>query len=206
MAGGYGVPARSHRHPRATPPGPTGTADVVALAVVVAVAVATRWWLVVPVAGVVVGVARSPRLAAAAVVLAVVAVPRATTAWADLGPDELGPFRGWAEVVIDPQPSPGATRVVLAIEGERYEAWVRGRVRSRRAATWQAGDRVMVAGTREALDDDRRLRVAPQHVVGALAAEWFGDVAAGDRAATASNRVRAVIAAAPATSAPTRRP
>jgi competence protein ComEC len=82
----------------------------------------------------------------------------------------------------------------MSIGGERYEAWVRGRVRSRRAASWQAGDRVMVAGTREALDDDRRLRVAPQHVVGALAADWFGDVVAGDRAATAANRVRAVIA------------
>src|SRR5690349_13378004 len=99
MAGGYGVPARSHRHPRVAPAGPTGTADVVVLAVVVALAIATRWWPVVPAAGLAVAVVRSPRIAAVAVVLAAVAVPRATAAWAGLRPDALGPFLGWAEVV-----------------------------------------------------------------------------------------------------------
>ena len=71
---------------------------------------------------------------------------------------------------------------------------MRGRVRSQRAASWRAGDRVVVAGERVALGDDRRHRVASQHVVGAIDAEWLGDAVPGDRLGGASNRVRTVIA------------
>ena len=90
--------------------------------------------------------------------------------------------------------SPGATRVVLSIDGERFEVWVRGRVRRRRAAD--------VAGRRPGARR-RRARAArrpaaggaspAQHVVGELDADWVGDVAPGGRAADASNRVRDVI-------------
>ena len=145
-------------------------------------------------AGAVLTVARAPRLGLVALALASIGVIRSDAAWDGLRPDTLGPFVGWASVTGDPQTLPGATRVVLTIEGERFESWVRGRVRSQRAAAWRAGDRVVVAGERVALDDPRRQRVASQHVVGAFDAEWLGDVAAGDRLGGASNRVRTVIA------------
>jgi competence protein ComEC len=188
------VPARAHRHPTARPRSATGTADVVIVAVLVAVAVATGAWAVAVVVGVLLALVRSPRLGAVALVLAGSAVIRTTGAWDGLRPDALGPVDGWATVVGDPQVLPDATRVVLSIEGERFESWVRGRVRRQRAAGWNAGDHVRVAGIRQELAPARRSRVASQHVVGELDAEWFGDATSGGRAADASNRVRAVIA------------
>ena len=110
-----------------------------------------------------------------------------------LVPDELGPFRGWARLVDDPQPFGGATRVILAIEGERFEAWVRGRARQQRAARWRGGEYVQLAGERVGLDDERSGRVAWQHVVGELEIEWASDVIAGAGVDRASNRVRKAI-------------
>ena len=45
------------------------------------------------------------------------------------------------------------------------------------------GDVVAVAGERRPLDDDRRSRVAWQHVVGTFDADWLGDVRPGGRLA-----------------------
>ena len=171
-----------------------GTVPVAAVAVLVATAVATRSWSVAIGGGLALLVATSPRLATVATLLASAAVVRADAAWADLRPDALGPFAGWAVVVGEPQRTPDATRVVLEIDGERFESWVRGRVRRQRAASWQAGERVMIAGERRTLAPTRQARVAAQHVVGAFEAEWLGDVVTGGPAATASNRVRDVIA------------
>jgi competence protein ComEC len=84
--------------------------------------------------------------------------------------------------------------VVLEVDGERFEAWVRGPVRRRRVEEWRAGDRVVVSGSRRSLRPERRARVAWQHIVGGIDVDWFGDHRSGGRAAEASNRVRAVIA------------
>lgn len=188
------MPARPQPDPTGSARRATGTADVVAVATGVALGVATRWWFAVLAAGAVVAVARAPRTAVVVVVLGATAVWRADGAWATLEPDVLGPYRGWARVVDDPQRFGGGTRVILDVDGERFEAWVRGQVRRRRLDAWQAGDVVMVAGERRALAADRRARVAPQHVVGALEVAWLGDLRPGDRAGVASNRVRGLIA------------
>ena len=127
------------------------------------------------------------------VLIAAAGLVRSDAAWHDLEPDRLGPFTGWATVVTDPQPFGGAARVILEIDGERHEAWVRGRVRRLRVESWQAGDVVAVAGERRPLDADRRSRVAWQHVVGTFEADWLGDARPGGRISTASNRVRSVI-------------
>lgn len=190
MAQGYGLAAARHRHPT----GPIGTAEVVAAAAAVAVTIATRWWFVVAAAGLLVGVARSPRAGMAVAALASVGMWRADAAWSELRPDALGPFAGWARVTAEPTRTGAADRVVLEVGGERYEVWVRGRVHRRRVDAWRAGDRVMVAGVRQRLAPARQRRVAWQHVVGQLDVAWFGDVAAGSPAANASNRVRALIA------------
>lgn len=127
------------------------------------------------------------------VLVALTATWRAGEARESLAPDALGPFHGWVRLVDDPQPFGGATRVLVEVHGERFETWVRGRARQRRAATWRGGEHVLVAGERVQLDEERRGRVAWQHVVGELELEWAGDVRAGSAVDRASNRVRAAI-------------
>lgn len=127
------------------------------------------------------------------VLLATTATWRARTERAALAPDALGPFVGWARLVDDPQPLGGATRVIVELDGERFEAWVRGRARQHRAGRWRGGEYVHVAGERVALDDERAGRVAWQHVVGELRIDWASDVRAGSGVDRASNRVRATI-------------
>ncbi len=155
------------------------------------------WWrdpiLLVPGAVAAVVVSRRFRTGLVVVLLGLLGVGRSNTSWADLAPDHLGPFDGWARVVDDPQPASGATRVVLELDGERYEAWVRGRAAQQRVRRWRAGDQVHVVGERRPLDDARQRRVAWQHVVGDLDADVLGDVRAGAPLAVAANRVRALV-------------
>lgn len=168
-----------------------------------AVAAAGRgaWGATLLVAGAVtaIGGRRDPapaRVAAVVVVLAVLSVARAGAAWDAAAPRALGPFTGWVTVMSDPQRFGSATRVVLEVEGERYEWWARGRAASTRATSWAVGERVRVAGERRALDADRAGRVAWQHVVGELEIEWAADVATGRPVDRASERVRGLIATA----------
>ncbi|MGI9030344.1 MAG: ComEC/Rec2 family competence protein [Ilumatobacteraceae bacterium] len=166
---------------------------MVAAASTVAVAAATRtWWVAVIPAGAALVTGRAA-IAAGFVVLALVASTRADGAWQALVPDRLGPVDGWAEVVGDAQRASAALRAVVEIDGERYELWVRGRAAQLRVAEWRSGDNVRINGRLVALDDDRARRVAWQHIVGELYADWLGDVRVGSPLAESSNRVRAVI-------------
>jgi competence protein ComEC len=134
-----------------------------------------------------------PVLGVLVVAVALVSAGRGAAAVASLAPDRLGAFEGWATLVDDPRPSAAATRVVVEVEGERFEMWLRGRAIQRRAMAWSAGERLEIAGERIALRPARAARVAWQHVVGEVRLEWAGDVAPGSPAARASNRVRALI-------------
>ncbi|MET0143974.1 MAG: ComEC/Rec2 family competence protein [Ilumatobacteraceae bacterium] len=184
---GYGVVGPDGRH--------AGRATATALLVAATTAVAVGWRAPLPVvlgAIVCAGVGRV-RVGLLVALLGLVAVGRADSAWAGLTPDHLGHFGGWAHVVDEPQRSAGAARVILEIDGERFEVWVRGRAAQQRVGRWRAGDQVLVAGERTALDDDRRDRVAWQHVVGDFAPDWLSDSRAGAPLAVASNRVRALV-------------
>src|SRR5262245_13070890 len=55
-------------------------------------------------------------------------------AWAATEPRTLGPFAGWATVVEDPVTIGPGTRIVLEIDGERFEAAAYGSKRHRLAA------------------------------------------------------------------------
>ncbi|MET0662389.1 MAG: ComEC/Rec2 family competence protein [Ilumatobacteraceae bacterium] len=134
------------------------------------------WWMAVLVVG-----------------LTTVGGVRAEHAWSGLTPDRLGPYDGWVRLVVDPQTYGASTRLVVAIEGERFEVWCRGRAQQARVRDWRAGELVAVSGTRRALADDRVRRVASQHVVGAFDLDWASDVEVGNPLARASNRVRSVI-------------
>ncbi len=127
------------------------------------------------------------------IVLAAIAGVRAESAWGSLQPRHLGDYQGWAKVVGDPQPFPSATRVVLELDGQRFEHWARGRAKRLRVGEWASGDRVLVKGARDRLDAARRRRVAWQHVVGEFEMEWVADVAVGGPLDRASNRVRSVL-------------
>lgn len=178
---------------------PPAFSTVLAAAGVVSVAVASRsWWLTVVVGGLVAAAAGrfEPRRRQVWILLALLAVTalwRAEAAHDGLAPDRLGPYTGWVRLVDDPQPFGRSTRVVVEIEGERFEVWERGRARQIRVATWRGGQSVAVSGVRRALRPDRAGRVAWQHVVGRFEIEWASDVRAGGPVDRASNRVRATI-------------
>ena len=122
------------------------------------------------------------------------AVVRSDAAWDGLAPDHVGPYHGWSSVVAEPQRYAGGTRVLLEIEGERHELWVRGRARQQRVADWRAGDQVARRrSTGNPSTTTARQRVAWQHVVGSFDLSWVGDRLPGGRIAVASNRVRALI-------------
>lgn len=182
----------AHPHRRLGPS--TGTAGVVATACVVAASIATRSvWVALAAAAVVAATGRGVRATAVIAVLGAVAAARSDAAWEGVRPDRLGPFVGTASVADDPKRAGAATNVLLEIDGERFELWVRGRAHQLRARSWRGGDRVIVAGERLALDDERITRVASRHVVGEFDAQWLGDVSEGAALARSSNRVRDVI-------------
>jgi competence protein ComEC len=172
-----------------------------AVALLVALVVALAAWRRSPgevflLAVAVAVVTRRRRVGVGVAVLAIVVVGRSATVHDGLVPDELGGYVGWVAVAADPDPSFNATRVLLEIEGERFETWVRGRAARLRVENWQQGDHVWVAGTRRPLDQRRAGRVAWQHVVGAFDHDVLGDRAAGGRLGVASNRVRSLISTA----------
>ncbi len=132
------------------------------------------------------------------VLLAAASMARSTAAWHDLEPDQLGPFEGHATVMGDAQPYGAATRIVVELDGERFEIWAFGRGARTRLHQWQGGDRILVSGTRRELADDRARRVASQHVVGRFDLEWAADRDAGTALARGVNRIRSRIETAAA--------
>ena len=193
-ASGYGIRSGSAWRSDATGPRSVTDAAVVALAASTAVGV----WSASPVAAIGAGFAcglalRSPHLLLAALVLSTVGAVRSQHSWSALAPDRLGPFEGWVLLVDDPQPYPSSTRVIIAVDGERFESWSRGRASQQRAQAWRGGEWVYVSGDRSVLDENRARRVAWQHVVGEFELAWASDVDPGGPIARASNRVRATI-------------
>ena len=108
--------------------------------------------------------------------------------------DAGGPYTGWARVVDDPRSYRSSTWLLIEVNGERHEVWLRRSSQRTRAESLSAGEHVMISGERISLDPERRSRVAWQHTVGELRVDWLGDVADGGALARSSNRVRALVA------------
>jgi competence protein ComEC len=125
--------------------------------------------------------------------VAVTSAWRAQVEWQRLSPRQLGPFAAAVRVVEEPKTYGRATRVIVDVDGERFEAWFRGTADQLRARGWRGGDRVTMVGDRRRLTEARAARVAWQHVVGEVRPEWAGDVRPGGPIDRASNRVRAAI-------------
>ena len=154
MEPGYEVAAAPARHPT----GPAGgearsLVTIVLVTAAVVIAVVTRSWPAGAVAGGgAVACGRRVRLAIGVAFLVVAAGTRSAAAWDGLDADRLGPFAGWAVVVEEPRRFDGATRVLVEVDDERFEMWVRGRAGQLRVAGWRAGDAVQLAGDRSALE------------------------------------------------------
>ncbi len=128
----------------------------------------------------------------ALVVLTVVAGVLGANSWSEAQPRHLGPYAGWATLADDPVPVGRGVRVVLNVQGERYETYVFGSQR-RRLAVRQAGDQVKVEGTRVPLGDAVSRRRRERHVVGTFRVTSVGDAAPGTPLAVACNRIRAQL-------------
>ncbi len=85
--------------------------------------------------------------------------------WSQLNHASKLPYWGVARLIDDPIKRFGGVQVVLLIEGKRYVS-VAHSVAGRRLARGEAGNTVVVSGTRNALNKSLRLRYASRHVVG----------------------------------------
>ena len=148
------------------------------------------WLLVLAlVAGGTALVRRRPDLAVVAVVVIVAAGLLGERAWTEAAPRRLGPFTGWATIVSDPVTFGRGVRVVLDIEGQRFEAISYGSPR-RRLQQRQAGDRVLVEGERVMSRGPWARRAQVRHVVGGFELDRVSAHRPGTPLALASNRVR----------------
>lgn len=151
--------------------------DLGLLVLSAAVALGAWWARPVPLAvamgllalGVVRGAAGSTawRLVAAAGAL-LLASALGATAWDAVASAPMGRYAGPATLVSDPDPVSGAVRVVLSVEGHRYEVWARG-IHARQLRKRLAGEVVVVVGDRRPPRPHQAGRLAVRHVVGVMA-------------------------------------
>lgn len=182
-------------------------AHVVGLAVV---AVLATWLgetrpsppiVAVAAAGAVVCLPRRRDLIVLVTLFALVASLASQRAWQQASPRQLGRYQGWVTVVSDPAPIGPGIRVVLEIEGQRFEAKVFGPLR-RRLHGREAGEQVEVIGSRRASTGPWARRAQVRHVIGEFVIEGVGGHDPGDPLARASNRVRDRLRVAGATTMP----
>lgn len=123
-----------------------------------------------------------------AILVSLVAVELGQRAWREVQPRALGPYSGWAEVVGPSRTAGAGVRVTLEIEGERFDAWVYGRLR-RTLGAREAGEHVWVQGVRRPHGEHPR-RSQVRHVVGRFDVEVAADWLPGAPVHRAANRVR----------------
>lgn len=168
---------------------------MLAVAAVVGVWSTGRWWVFVMVAAPLLVVLHQLHvrlrrdLVVAAMVLMTFGSIVSAHAWTSAQPRTLGNFQGWATLVTDPAPLGFGARVVMQIEGQRFDATVYGSAR-RRLQARQAGDRVEVVGQRMLATGVWARRAQVRHVVGDMAIDRIGGWAPGTALSVASNRLR----------------
>lgn len=88
-------------------------------------------------------------------------------AWHDVTTPSLGLYRGPAIVRSDPERFRGGQRVVLEVDGQRFETIAFGSP-GRRLRGRLVGESVWIEGTRSGVRPDQIRWLAPRHVVGSL--------------------------------------
>lgn len=107
------------------------------------------------------------RIVACALALVFVGASGAREAWRDVTTPSVGLYRGPAIVRADPQRFHGGQRVVLEVEGQRFETIAFGSP-GRRLRGRLVGESVWIEGTRSEVRPDRIRWLAPRHIVGSL--------------------------------------
>lgn len=112
---------------------------------------------------------------------------------AGLDPGATRLIEGWATVITDPDPSGSATRVVLGLNGQRAEAWLRGPPAAALSSAL-AGERVWVSGRVRPLASARAERLRSQHIGAALEVDSVGSIRPGAWWHRAANGLRRLLA------------
>ena len=116
--------------------------------------------------------------------------------WQNVQDVRSGDYSGLATLKSDPQPIGRWVRVVLEIEGQRFESWLYGSS-ARRMSLHVSGESVEVVGQRRPNGDGAR-RMQVRHIVGRFEVKVLRTVAAGahvseSRFELAANRVRSAL-------------
>jgi competence protein ComEC len=135
---------------------------------------------------------RRTAVASATLVLVAATAALSGMAWSRTTSGVLGPFDGPARLVTDPARRGTAVKVVIEVEGQRYEVWARGSP-ARRLEPRSAGEVVWVGGERVSAGPAAE-RLAVAHVVGRLRVDRVGGWSSGRPLDRAANRARALIA------------
>lgn len=107
------------------------------------------------------------RIAVLALAFVFVGASGAQDSWQHATASSLGSYHGPAIVRSDPERLYGGQRVVLEVQGKRFEAIAHGSL-GRRLRARLMGELVWVEGIRSSIRPDRIQWLAPRHVVGSL--------------------------------------
>jgi len=105
---------------------------------------------------------------------------RSTAEWTDVRSVAHGDVATVATLASDPEPFGRGTRVVLTIEGRRFEAVVFGPIAAGVSGS-KRGESVRVVGRTREVREERRRRAQVRHIVGLIEVESFSDPAGGTR-------------------------
>lgn len=119
-----------------------------------------------------------------------------TTLWrvnAEIPTPEFGLHQGWAQVVSEPRPQIRGLRVVLRVDGERFESFETDPDLLIQIRRWQGGQQVHLVGEKRPLSVQRGPRVAWQHIRGSYRIDAIRADRHGSHLSVLSNRFRASI-------------
>ncbi|MFM8857359.1 MAG: ComEC/Rec2 family competence protein [Actinomycetota bacterium] len=121
---------------------------------------------------------------------------RSSAEWSAVDAVRLGTYRGEATVVGDSKEIGRGRRVILEIDGQRFESWLFGSKRHR-ANRLESGDVVAVEGVRTGFTGDQARRSQIRHVLGRFELSEMASVIDGHQRSAplvrAANRVRGMI-------------
>lgn len=130
------------------------------------------------------------------VLAGLVGMARSSAEWRAADAVRLGPYRGEADVIGDSKEVGKGRRMVLEIDGQRFESWLFGSKRHR-ARLLESGDVIAVDGVRREFSGDQVRRSQIRHVLGRFEMTSMTSLIDGHRRSApivrAANRVRGMI-------------